>query len=410
MFRSQFSDIPTPYGQSAASGLQHTSNQIRAKIRYVGILSPQLRRIILPYLCSIGFWIALSVLMAWQQYTTEWTAGTRVLFSLELLLFAARYFTFALLTPPIFYLVRRFAIRKDKAVPGTIAYLFGFVSFVISYACIRWTVAPIWSVRLQAIAPRSLEGFKQLLTGMLGDLLSVYIAIVIAAHAYEYFKRVRAQELEQNELQQALAASELQALKSQLHPHFLFNTLHGISTLIDTDRARAKAMVIQLSSLLRTALQHGSSDLISLHEEMKFVQSYLDLEKMRLGARLEVRLTVDPGTLQVLVPQLILQPLVENALVHGIACCREGGWIDIGSQRVDGMIELQVRNSVGGKSEGGIGLGLPNTKARLKHLYSDQAMLSFAVDDAHVATAALLFPAFGSHRHVSTHGPMAAHG
>lgn len=276
------------------------------------------------------------------------------------------------------------------------AYVLGLASFVIFYACIRWTIAPLWSIRLQKLVPRSLEGFKELLTGTPGDLICVYIAIVIAAHAYVYFERSRTQELEQHELQRALAASELQTLKSQLHPHFLFNTLHGISTLVDSDRARAKTMVLKLSSLLRTALEHGSADLITFQEEIRFIESYLDLEKMRLGTRLEVRWKIGSETGEVLVPQMILQPLVENAILHGISCCREGGWLEIASHRADGRIKIRVQNSVGGKGQRGMGLGLKNTISRLKYLYSEEAAFTFALADTHVATATLVLPAFDS--------------
>lgn len=365
-------------------------------MKYMKVSSRQVRRVLLSYLLSVGFWTLLAILMAWQQYTIQWTAGSAVPLRVELLLFSAKYFTFALLTPPIFYLIRRFAISRNKLLRGVIAYLFGLASFVISYACIRWTIAPLWSIRLQKLVPRSLEGFKDLLTGTLGDLTYVYIAIVIAAHAYAYFERSRTQELEQHELQRALAASELQTLKSQLHPHFLFNTLHGISTLVDTDRALAKAMVLELSSLLRAALQHGSADLITLQEEIRFIESYLDLEKMRLGTRLEVRWKIGTETSEVLVPQMILQPLVENAILHGISCCREGGWLEIASQRADGRIKIRVQNSVGGKGQKGMGLGLKNTISRLKYLYSEEAAFTFALADTHVATATLVLPAFDS--------------
>jgi sensor histidine kinase YesM len=128
------------------------------------------------------------------------------------------------------------------------------------------------------------------------------------------------------------------------------------------------------------------------------VDSYLELEKMRLGTRLEVRWEISPDTLQLLVPQLILQPLVENALRHGIACCREGGWLEIVSRRVKGMIEIRIRNSVGGKTQAGTGLGLENTRSRLKHLYSDEAEFSFTSADPYVATALLVCPAFASHQ------------
>jgi len=208
--------------------------------------------------------------------------------------------------------------------------------------------------------------------------------------------RIPKQELGRSEEAGALAASELQALNMQLHPHFLFNTLSGISTLIDSDRKTAKAMVIKLSTLLRAALEYSSLDLISLEEELQFVGKYLDLERMRLGPRLAVSWSIDPDTLQTLVPQLILQPLVENAIRHGIACSRVGGWVEIVSQRSNGKVELQVRNSVGGKGSAGTGVGLRNAKARLKYLYSGEASLSFSIADDQTATATVVLPALGS--------------
>jgi len=215
--------------------------------------------------------------------------------------------------------------------------------------------------------------------------------------------QIRAQRdaMKSLELERQLSAAQLRALQMQLEPHFLFNTLHGISTLIDTDRARAKAMVIELSNLLRMSLQHGSSDLVTLEEEIKFLDSYLGLEKMRLGTRLEIRRSIGPGTLSVLVPQLILQPLVENAILHGIACCREGGWLEIAARRADGSLQLEIRNSVGGKRHNGTGLGLKNTRARLTYLYSNEATFSFAVFDDHIATATLVLPAVGLRQQTS---------
>jgi len=344
--------------------------------------------------------MAIALVMAFQQNYFERELGYHTRFLSLLSIISIRFFDFALLTPPVFFLVQRFPIDRHKPIRGLIAYALGGLPFVICYSLVRLILAPIWDTSLQRFVhwSFSLHNMAGVVFGTMGDQFSVYLTLVVAAHAYEFFDQARNEELERSELQQALAASELQALKSQLHPHFLFNTLHGISTLIDSDRALAKAMVIKLSSLLRTTLQHGSSDLISLQEEIKFVKSYLDLEKMRLGTRLEVRWELDPDTLQLLVPQLILQPLVENALRHGIACCRDGGWLEIVSRRVADTIEIQVRNSVGGMAQAGTGLGLENTKSRLKHLYAAEAMFSFTLADTHVATALLVCPAFESHR------------
>lgn len=222
-----------------------------------------------------------------------------------------------------------------------------------------------------------------------------YLVILVCAHAYAYFTRARNQEIEGARLRQALAESELQSLKSQLQPHFLFNTLHGISTLIDVDRARAKLMVLKLSNLLRAVLEEGTADLISLQEELKFSEAYLDIEKMRLGDRLEIRWNIQAGTEHLLVPPLILQPLLENAIAHGVASSRERGWLEIALRRSDNQLEMTVRNTVRGKGTPGSGVGLQNTRARLNYLYSDEASLSLDISDG-VATATILLPALGS--------------
>jgi LytS/YehU family sensor histidine kinase len=264
------------------------------------------------------------------------------------------------------------------------------------YACVRWLIFPSWSPVLQQFVSRGNSSPLALIHNGFADMITIYFATVLAAHAFNYFERVRKQELERSEYQQALAASELQALKMQLHPHFLFNTLHGISTLIDTDGKSAKTMIVKLSSLLRKALQHSGSDLIPLQEELKFIGEYLDLETMRFGARLRVIWSIDPNTRRTLVPQLILQPLVENAIRHGIACSRKKGWIEIISRLGGRGLELQIRNTITGERPRGTGLGLQNTESRLKYLYGDEATFYFSTSEDQTATATLVLPALGS--------------
>jgi sensor histidine kinase YesM len=132
-----------------------------------------------------------------------------------------------------------------------------------------------------------------------------------------------------------------------------------------------------------------------LDDELRFAREYLDIEKMRLEERLEVRWKIEPGTGRFLVPSLILQPLVENAIVHGVACSREGGWIEIAGRRAGERLELSVENSVRGKGAAGSGLGLQNTKARLSYLYADEASFRFEVSQDGIASATLLIPALG---------------
>jgi two-component system LytT family sensor kinase len=366
-----------------------------------GMKGKGFRPIARAYALSIVLWCGLSLLTGLQYrifdkelniLSSQWDM---------LLLAEARGFSFALLTPPIFYLARRSIDGARNRFRYLLGYCLGAAPFLLLYACIRWMVLPPWDPALQQYVPRSARGPLELIHSGFADQITIYIAIVLAAHAYQYFERLRSQEIEKYEFQRALAASELQALKMQLHPHFLFNTLHGISTLIDTDQTIAKAMVVKLSGLLRCALEHGSSDLIPLREELKFIREYLELEKMRLGPRLTAIWSIDPETQRTLVPQLILQSLVENAVRHGIACSRDGGWVEITSKKRNATVELRVRNSIGGKRTAGTGVGLKNADARLRYLYGDEAVLTFSEAADHTATATIVLPALGSESELS---------
>ena len=358
--------------------------------------SGTLRRIARAYLISISLWCGLSLLTGWQYHIFDESLNIRSTMADMLRLAEARGFAFALLTPPMFYIVRRYIGRAKNLGRYLLACAAGVAPFMILYACIRWIILPPWSAALQRYVPRAGHSPMELIREGFADQITIYIAILVAAHAYEYFERARKQEMERYEYQQALAASELQALKMQLHPHFLFNTLHGISTLVDSDRDSAKAMIVKLSSLLRTALEYSGSDLIPLRQEVNFLREYLDLEKMRFGERLTVNWCIETDTEEILVPQLILQPLAENAIRHGIAGSRERGRVEVTSRQANGFLEIQVRNSIGSKRPSGTGVGLRNTESRLRHLYSDEAKFSFSIADDRTAIAMLVLPELGS--------------
>jgi two-component system, LytTR family, sensor kinase len=347
------------------------------------------------YAISIIAWCGLSLLTGWQYRIFDKDLNIHSSLSQMILLAESRGFSFAMLTPPIFYLARRSMHEVRNRGRYILFYCVGVVPFMLLYACIRWAVLPPWDTALQQYVSRSQHSPLDLIRSGFADQITIYIAIVVAAHAYQYFEKIRKQEIEKSEFQRALAAAELQALKMQLHPHFLFNTLHGITTLIDSDQSRAKTMVVKLSALLRRTLEHNGSDLIPLREELSFVQEYLDLEKMRLGARMHVAWSIDPKSQAVLVPQFILQPLVENAIRHGVSCSREGGWIEITSSTRDHTVEICIRNNIGARRTGGIGVGLKNTEARLRNLYSDEATFSFSESADLTATTKIILPALG---------------
>jgi two-component system LytT family sensor kinase len=353
------------------------------------------RGVVRAYLMSIAFWCGIALLMVLQY--RPFSRQNPWVWLVDLVVeVALRGFAFALWTPPIFYLVGKNLSCSKNRVRSALLLGPGAVPFVLLQTSILWVLVPPYDTELQKFLPRSIHSWLDMIRGGFADQIFIYIAIVVAAHAYDYLKRLRRQERERYEYQQALAASELQALKMQLHPHFLFNTLHGIATLVDGEPKTARAMILKLSSLLRKSLDRDSSDLVPLGDELSFAMEYLDLEKMRFGSRLRIEWHVAPETLELLVPQMILQPLVENAIRYGVACAREGGWVAIATTQNDHGFEIQVNNNVGSGSSQGTGVGLRNAEARLKYLYGGEATLHFTMTADHIATARLTLPALNT--------------
>jgi len=344
---------------------------------------------------AIAFWCGFALLMGMQYRPLNrehlWSSLVDLFVGAAL-----RGLAFAFWTPPIFFLVGKYLGASNRRFRYVSLWSLGAVPFVLLHTSILWILVPPYDDSLQRYLPRSFQSWAGMIRNGFADLIFIYVAIVVAAHAYNYLKRLKREERERYEYQQALAASQLQVLKTQLHPHFLFNTLHGIATLVDTDAKLARAMIIKLSSLLRKALDGNSADLIPLEDELKFVSEYLALEEMRLGSRLKVEWHVAPETGGLLVPQMILQPLAENAIRHGIASSRDGGWIEIATSVSKGILSIRLRNSVGGRTSGGMGLGLRNAEARLKYLYSDDASLRFEISEDRVAVVVLTLPGLKS--------------
>lgn len=207
-----------------------------------------------------------------------------------------------------------------------------------------------------------------------GNNLVTYALLVGVAHAFEYAQRVRERELATTQLEARLTRSQLQMLKMQIHPHFLFNTLHAISTLVHRDPDAAERTIANLSEMLRTTLAHEQSQEVELREELSLLEPYLEIQKTRFGNRLTVETEVDPETERAMVPHLILQPLVENAIRHGIAPRRQGGRVEIHASRSNGTLRLEVRDDGRGflpdSNTLRVGaVGLANTRARLEQLY-----------------------------------------
>ena len=224
--------------------------------------------------------------------------------------------------------------------------------------------------------PNFFEAYRFFLVANVHLSMLIYMGVVAIASAYRYYQKYRERELRASQLEARLAQSRLQVLKMQLHPHFLFNTLNAISELIHKDPESADRMLMDLSDLLRLSLENLEVQEIPLKQELEFLGKYLEIEQMRFHDRLTVDIQIAPETLDATVPNMILQPLVENAIKHGIAPRSIGGRIDIKTSRRNGHLEISVSDDGLGVPFGDIenvaeGVGLSNTRRRLKHLYGD---------------------------------------
>jgi sensor histidine kinase YesM len=212
--------------------------------------------------------------------------------------------------------------------------------------------------------------------------LIVYGMILGVGYAFSYYSRYRERELRASQLESQLAQAQLQALKMQLHPHFLFNTLNGIAGLVrDRNNKAAVSMIAGLSDLLRHTLENAGRQEVPLREELEFLELYLDIQQMRFPDRLNVQMKIATEALDAQVPNLILQPLVENAIRHGVSLRASSGTVGVSARRDDGFLEMKVYDDGPGlnsqliaedRAGHGGGIGLSNTRARLRQLYGER--------------------------------------
>ena len=208
--------------------------------------------------------------------------------------------------------------------------------------------------------------------------LLVYLAVLAAGFARNYYIGDQRRLEESAELRAQLADARLDALRMQLNPHFLFNTLHAVSALVDRDPAGVRRMIARLSELLRHTIESRGSDEVPLRDELDFLRRYIEIMEVRFQGRLRVETSIAPDVTDALVPNLILQPIVENALEHGAARATSEGRVTITARRSGDDLLLSVQDNGPGLAGGDKGVGLRNTEERLQQLYGDAASLSIA--------------------------------
>jgi signal transduction histidine kinase len=301
-----------------------------------------------------------------------------------LLLNTVYWFVPAAFSLPIFYLARRYRLDTPQWVGSLIVHITAALFFsVVHLACMLGVRSLLWT---DAAKPTTISwtSFAQRQYFMQLDwLLMTYSAIIGLSYALDYRRESQARAIKEATLETRLVEARLKTLQAELHPHFLFNTLHAISTLVHTNPDAADRMISRLSDLLRLTFDGTGAPAVSLQEELEFLQKYLEIEQIRFQDRLSVLYDVDSETLDAEVPRLILQPLVENAIKHGVSPRSGRGLIQISSRVRDNALWIEVRdNGVGldgqARSRLHTGVGLSNTRARLECLYGAAHRLEFS--------------------------------
>ncbi|HYC32290.1 MAG TPA: histidine kinase [Gemmatimonadales bacterium] len=339
----------------------------------------------------LAFWTFLAVLTAANAMLDPRGRGPLkpVASSAPVALAFVEAYLWAALTPLIFRLAGRYTPERPRAVPRILLLLgVGVLTAVFVDLIVAWFRFNVFGV------PRSRPGGGGPLANVLRlwwfDDFIVYLGVIAAGLAREYFHRYQARwrdtvrlQSQAAELHAQLAEARLSSLRTQLNPHFLFNTLNTVSALVERDPRGVRRMIARLSELLRATLEGGSEAEIPLQRELDLLQRYLEILQIRFQGRLETSVESEPGLAEAMVPNLILQPLVENAIKHGVGRAEGCGRIDVRVRREGGDLVMTVRDSgAGGNGAGlppaerGTGVGLRNTRARLEQLYGHRQRLA----------------------------------
>jgi hypothetical protein len=339
------------------------------------------RQFLLNWITVFVVWLVLAGVATTFSYDFRVHVGRPEKWSNLARIYFSAYLAWCLLfTPVVVWVSRRFTLGKNRLPRSILAHFVAAFTIAIASAAIRiplhgW-IYPDYD------KPVPWSAFRSFFLANAYDDLCIYMVVAAIAHGLIYFRKYQERELHSSELERQLAEAQLQMLKMQLQPHFLFNTLNTAYTLIGRDREAAERVIIQLSDLLRMTLEHTGMHEVTLDEEIGFIGKYLEIEQVRFKERLTIRYCIDPECLDALVPNMILQPLVENAIKHGVAPHARPGMIEISAAKRRDLLELTVTDNGESISEGhtdrhfrGSGVGLSNTRARLLQQYGAKSSL-----------------------------------
>lgn len=347
----------------------------------------------------LGLATVLGVLAALQGNYLAARMGRDVSFLQSLKSWLPDYYLWAALSPFIVALGRRWPLIRDRWIPNLSRHLLlGACFALVELLASCWIVASITA----GMPPADTASFWDWYLRVVGVYgvwgLLIYLMILAAGQAYDLYQRLQAEQLTSAELETRLAQAQLRALKMQLHPHFLFNTLHSVGVLVRKGaKDRALEMISRLAELLRQSLDNEDRQEVSLREELEFLERYLEIEQVRFGDRLSVEFDVDPETYRAAVPNLLLQPLVENAVRHGVSPSASARTVGVRARREGSALVVRVVDDGPGLPEGWSleadeGLGLRNVRMRLARLYGEEGDLSVGPGPGGGVEARVRFP------------------
>lgn len=331
------------------------------------------------WVLMLFIWTVLGCANAGQLYLARAKIGDPVAWSFALGRALGDWYVFMLLSLPALWLARRFQLERDRWRIAVLVHLTAGTVFSVTWMLLRAGLEH-WQTR-HDIRPVPFEAaFSRVLVATFFFNLIIYWGVIIVRHAFAYYEKFHERELHTAELETNLTRARMQALQMQLNPHFLFNTLNAIASLMHRDVEAADRMIARLSELLRYTLESTEAQEVPLQQEMAFLHRYLEIQQARFGERLTVQDEIAPETAEAFVPNLILQPLLENALNHGIAPHARPGVIVMRAFRREDRLILEVQDNGNGLRQSKPhreGVGLANTRARLLQLYGAAQSLEF---------------------------------
>ena len=347
------------------------------------------------WIALIAVWTAVGLILSTEVFFTVRVRSPEITFADVLASQYARVAMWALLTPVVLWLRNVVPLTAGRWIGGVGFHLSLSVGIMSTYYLARIAFvllregaafAPFWTVAADNFFGRNLI-----------DVV-FYWAIIGAGYTFEIYRKYKNEQIKAAQLEGRLVQSELSSLKQQLHPHFLFNTMNTISVLVREERnAEAVSLLAKLSALLRISLDTSRVEEVTVRQEMEFLERYIDIQKMRFADRLSVDTAISSEALEARIPNLLLQPLVENAILHGVAPKHGPGRVTVAGAVREGRLHLEVSDdgigietATNGRSREGIGLS--NTRERLNRIYGVHSQLVLKSEPGAGTTVSIVLP------------------